>query len=260
MSRTSSGRRAPRPPDSGVTLSEEDGVRYLHFDSPWVQGAMRLNAPAQLELDYVQRMMAWLLFLEPPPRILQLGLGAGSLTGFSHRRLPSSAITVVERDPAVIRTARHWFALPDDDLRLDTVCADAGEYVRRPEALGRYGVLQVDLYDAAARGPVLDTPAFYRACRAVLAPVGIAVFNLFGEPHVFGPALGRIQRAFDDRVLFLDPVPAGNVIVLAFVGPPLEVAAQRVRDRAVEVGRTFGLPTDGWLEGWLPTGSEDWSI
>jgi len=28
-----------------VTLSEEDGVRYLHFGTVWVQGAMRIGRP-----------------------------------------------------------------------------------------------------------------------------------------------------------------------------------------------------------------------
>ena len=72
----------PQRDDTGITLSEEDGVRYLHFGSPWVQGAMRIARPWALEIDYVRDMMAWLLFLAPPGRILQLGLGAAALTKY----------------------------------------------------------------------------------------------------------------------------------------------------------------------------------
>ncbi|MFZ9679246.1 MAG: spermidine synthase, partial [Quisquiliibacterium sp.] len=79
-----------------ITLSESDGIRCLHFGSPWVQGAMRISRPELLVLEYVRRMMGWLLFLEPPERILQLGLGAGSLTRYSLARLPDSRVTVVE--------------------------------------------------------------------------------------------------------------------------------------------------------------------
>ena len=62
-----------------ATISEFDGVRYLHLgDTPWVQGAMRLRKPRSLELDYVQRMMAWLLLRDPAvlddTRVVQLGL------------------------------------------------------------------------------------------------------------------------------------------------------------------------------------------
>ena len=69
-----SAEQADAPDDSvdldlpGATLSEFDGVRYLHLgDTPWVQGAMRLRKPDVLELDYVQRMCVWLLWREASP-------------------------------------------------------------------------------------------------------------------------------------------------------------------------------------------------
>jgi len=31
-----------------ITLSEEGGIRYLHFGSPWIQGAMRIARPDEL--------------------------------------------------------------------------------------------------------------------------------------------------------------------------------------------------------------------
>ncbi|MFP3245446.1 MAG: spermidine synthase, partial [Paraburkholderia sp.] len=78
----------PRKPRfAPVTFSEEGGVRYLHFGTEWVQGAMRLRKPDHIELEYAQQMMAWLLFLEAPKRIVQLGLGAAALTKFAHRFL-----------------------------------------------------------------------------------------------------------------------------------------------------------------------------
>jgi len=46
-----------------ATVSEGDGVRYLHLGSIWVQGAMRIRKPQQVELEYVQRMLASLLWL-----------------------------------------------------------------------------------------------------------------------------------------------------------------------------------------------------
>src|SRR5690606_1309068 len=159
--------------DTGITLSEEGGVRYLHFGSPWVQGAMRIARPWALEIDYVRDMMAWLLFLAPPERILHLGLGAAALTKYCWRRFPDSRVTAVERSAAVIASARRDFALPPDDARLRVVCADAGEFVARPAERGRYGAIQVDLYDRQARGPVLDSVAFYRHCRRALASPGV---------------------------------------------------------------------------------------
>ena len=45
-----------------VTFSEIGDVRYLHFGTPWVQGAMNVRRPYKLELEYARMMMAYLLF------------------------------------------------------------------------------------------------------------------------------------------------------------------------------------------------------
>ena len=242
-------RRAAAPADPPIDLSEQDGVRFLHFGSPWVQGAMRIRRPFDLELDYVRHMMAWLLFMEPPARVLQLGLGAAALTKWSWRHLPDTETVAVEASGAVVAAARRWFALPPDDDRLEVVHGDAGAYVASPRLRGRFGVVQVDLYDRDARGPVLDSPEFYRACRGAIGPPGMLVVNLFGSDHrSFERNRRRIAEAFDDRVLMLPPVEAGNLVVLAFSGPPLSVDARTLFARADEVERRWRLPARGWAK------------
>ena len=49
-----------------IEISEQAGVRSLHFSSDWVQGAMRVRRPNALELAYTREMMAGLLLREPP--------------------------------------------------------------------------------------------------------------------------------------------------------------------------------------------------
>src|SRR6185369_14340626 len=44
-----------------IEVSEEDGVRYLHFGSRWIQGAMRIARPYALELEYTRDLMFPLL-------------------------------------------------------------------------------------------------------------------------------------------------------------------------------------------------------
>jgi len=230
-----------------ITLSEEDGVRFLHFGSPWVQGAMRIARHDELVLEYVRQMMGWLLFLEPPARILQLGLGAGALTRFSLRHCPVSEVTAVELSEEVIETARQWFALPRSHPRLRVVRSDAQEFVERPAAHGRYGVIQVDLYDMHARGPVIESLRFYRACREALAEPGVCVVNLFGEHASFERNLRRIERAFGGRVLVLPPIAEGNRVVFAFAGPTLAVRWSMLEGRARLLRRRLALPAEDWV-------------
>jgi spermidine synthase len=200
-------------------------------------------------LDYVQQMMAWLLFLRPPGRLLQLGLGAGALTRFCLRYCPPTRLTAVELSEEVIDTARQWFALPDDGPRLSVVRDDADRFLagaRRPAA---FGVVQVDLYDMHARGPTIDSAAFYARCAQALAAPGVCVVNLFGDHPAYRRSLRRLSEAFAGRVLELPPTAAGNRVVLAFKGPPLAARWPDLLRRAEVLRETTGLPAVRWVRG-----------
>ena len=136
--------RRPRKAAS-VTLSEEDGIRYLHFGTEWIQGGMRVARPFALELEYQRQMMAVGLFLPEPRRIVQLGLGAAALTKFCWCEVSSASIVAVELSVDVIDAAHAWFCLPPDDARLNVVNADAREFISHPRQRGLADWLQVDL-------------------------------------------------------------------------------------------------------------------
>ena len=55
---------------SSIEVSEEAGVRYLHFGSRWVQGAMRVQRPWALELEYTREMLLPLV-LRPEPGLAE---------------------------------------------------------------------------------------------------------------------------------------------------------------------------------------------
>ena len=155
--------RFARPGHPPATITEFEGVRSLHLGTSWVQGSMRLARPDAIELEYVQMMMMWMLFQPNPRRIVQLGLGSAALTKFCHQRFPQARVTAVELNPNVIAICREHFGLAPDDDRLDVREMDALDFVMDDANHGTVDVLQVDLYDEEARGPVLDTPEFYAA-------------------------------------------------------------------------------------------------
>lgn len=244
-----------KPVLPAVTFSETGGVRSLHFGTEWIQGSMRLSRPEALELEYARQMMGWLLFLDPaaharPPfAVAQLGLGTGALTKFCHRQFPAAKVTAVELNPAVIVAARSMFLLPPDNARLRVLQMDAWDFVRDPDNAGALDALQIDLYDATARGPVLDSLAFYKACRACLRAPGVLTINLFGDHDSYARNIERLRKAFDGRVLVLPEVHDGNVVALAFNGPPLSVGLARLRERAAQVKAQTGLNAASWVAG-----------
>ncbi|MEI2416053.1 spermidine synthase [Orrella sp. JC864] len=239
-------RNKPASQHDEVTLSEHDGIRYLHFATEWVQGAMRIDKPAELVLEYTRQMMAWLLFLDPPREaaIGQLGLGAGSLTRFCLKHT-DSPLQVVEWNPQVTLVCQWHMKLPAAS-RLVIDHEDAAVWVADPARQGQCPVLMVDLYDAQAQGPVRDSVQFYAHCRRVLGEVGVMTVNLFGNHDSFPRNLANLREAFDGRLALLPPIDAGNQIVLAFSGPPLQVSAEALLERAAQVEARYGLPARRW--------------
>ncbi len=230
-----------------ITLSESDGVRYLHFGTEWVQGAMRIDDPKTIEIEYVRQMMAWLLFLRSKQQVLQLGLGAGALTRFCHHCLPEATTTVVDASIRVIQVCRQSFHLPPDDARLTVFHDDAARFAAAVDA-ERYGVIQCDLYDAQARGPVLDSVAFYRSCRRALSEPGVLAVNLFGSSRpAFERSAARLDEVFEGRVLEMPQTLAGNVVLLAFKGPSFAVRWPVLDERARLLERQTGLDAPQWI-------------
>ena len=236
-----------KPKFAPVTLSEMDNVRYLHFGTEWVQGAMRLRKPDWIELEYAQQMMAWMLFIEQPEHVVQLGLGTAALTKFSYRHFPQARVTAVELNPSVITICDSMFKLPPNDERLTVLEMDALDYVSDDANQETIDALQVDLYDATARGPVLDTPEFYLACAACLRPHGVMTVNLFGDHPSYAKNLKAMRFAFD-QVICLPEVHDGNVVAIAFKSAP-ELDFLKLYARASAITEATKLPAKSWVNG-----------
>lgn len=233
-----------------VTMSEHDGVRYLHLGSIWVQGAMRLDDPKAIELEYVRRMMAWMLWRPSEDlargHAVQLGLGAGAITRFT-RGAMKMRTTAVEINPQVIAANRAWFRLPRDDAKFGVVMTDARAWVDDDANLGTVDVLCVDLYDHDAARPVLDDEPFYAGCRRVLADGGVMSVNLFGRKTSFAASARRIAAAFGfDQVWRLEPTREGNTVVIAARGVVVP-DRDTLQQRAATIERSYGLPASRWL-------------
>ncbi|MBZ0143421.1 MAG: fused MFS/spermidine synthase [Rhodocyclaceae bacterium] len=237
-----------------VDISEEAGVRYLHFGSEWIQGAMRIARPWALELDYTREMMASLLLRPEPawPRsVLLVGLGAASLTKFLYRHRPQAKLTVVEIEPSVVAAAQQFFKLPEDPKRLKIEIADGVAWLAASDTT--FDLILVDGFDADARAGALDTLPFYRACRAHLKEDGLLAVNLLGRNRGFKGSVERIGRAFDGRALAFPSCAHGNAIAFAATGEPIRLPLTELRTTALALRKQTGLnllPTLARLSHW----------
>lgn len=222
-----------------IDIREEAGVRTLHFGSEWIQGAMRIARPWNLELEYTREMMASLLLRDAPRKVLLIGLGAASLTKFLYRHYPLAHLTVVEIEPAVVAAARQFFKLPEDPKRLHLVIGDGAEYML--DSNKKFDLILVDGFDQHARAGVLDTLPFYQACRNRLSNDGVLAVNLLGRNRGFKSSLARICEAFEDRALVFPSCESGNAIAFAAAGNPIELSFDDLKESALALKEQTGL-------------------
>jgi spermidine synthase len=244
--------RFDQPGHPPATITEYQGVRSLHLGTSWVQGAMRLAKPDNIELEYVQMMMMWLLFNDSPRHIVQLGLGSAALTKFCYRRFPQARVSVAELNPNVIAMCQAQFGLPSNDARLNVREMNALDFVLDRANHGTVDVLQVDLYDEEARGPVLDTPEFYQGCYDSLADGGVMTTNVFGDFSNYDKNLQAMELVFD-AVVWLPEVHDANIVVIAFKQAPA-IDFSVLYERAGQIKKTLNLPAKAWvngLKGWM---------
>ena len=217
---------------------------------------MDMRDPTALVHEYIQRMMAWLLFVEPDTvakrQAVQLGLGAGSLTKFCAKVLRMKT-TAIELNPQVLAACRGWFKLPADTASMQVILADAAQEIQQPEWWGTVDALQVDLYDHEAAAPVLDSAEFYAHCRRLLTEDGCMTVNLFGRSSSFAQERGQ------DRQRLRPAKPSGPSRRRAKATPwcwrsarPSRPKRAELAERAEIIQTQWGLPAVKWLRGFKP--------
>lgn len=225
-----------------IDVSEQAGVRYLHFGSTWVQGAMRIARPWNLELEYTREMMASLLLRDDarfPRKVLLIGLGAASLTKFLYKNYPLAHLTIVEIEPAVVAAARQFFKLPEDDKRINLIIADGVEYVLGTDK--KFDLILVDGFNEHAHPGGLNTLPFYQACRTRLSDQGIMAVNLLGLCRGVLGGFEYILKAFDDRALMFPSCESGNTIAFAAEGETVSIELNDLKEQAENLKQRTGL-------------------
>ncbi len=133
--------------------------------------------------------------LPPRPTVLLVGLGGGTQVHLLYRLSDPRSITVIERDPVIVRIARQWFGL-DRVGKLEMVCADAETAVARLTRTGRrFDYVMEDV--TYADPPEVALPKLL-AMVPLVTPLGSLVVNRHrhGDPR----PLARTLRLYFNEV------------------------------------------------------------
>ncbi len=219
------------------TVSRENGLLLLHFNSNYIQSQMIVDEPETLALAYTRTMMAFEMFKPRPRSIALIGLGGGSIAKWCYRHHPASKLTVVELNPHVI-AVRDAFKIPRDDRRFQIRCEDGAKFVAKTSR--RFDVLLVDCFSGDHLPEELCSLKFYADCKRCLTASGLLVVNLCGK---YRRILSRIQKSFGTQVLLSTDVD-GNTVVFACKGALLWAehrSADSLRNELGKFERKYGL-------------------
>lgn len=227
-----------------VQVFERGDRLELRFGNSIVQSAMSKLAPDVLLLDYTRALLVCMLFVPDHASILHIGLGAGTIPHFIHRRFPHARQRIVELNPDVIAVAERFFGLPRS-ARLDIVQDDGLNHLR--VARDAFDLVVFDAFHANGAAAPLTTAAAFQLARQRLKPGGWLVNNAWGSDALL---LRTITAALQERFTEVHQLSVrmhSNVILIAG-SPASRTSLAALRERAAHLGARMPLDFDPWLE------------
>jgi spermidine synthase len=199
----------------------------------YTESVTNLSDPDDLPLRYAQVMTIATIYPEQPRRILMLGLGGGSISGYLGRFMPEAAITTVEIDPGVITAAKTYFGLRETE-RMRYRAGDGRVFLNRSNEL--YDLILLDAYRGGYVPFHLLTREFYTLVKQRLAPGGAAAFNVHDGSKLYASTVKTLGDVFP--ALDLYPTGAGEVIAVATAAP---LAKETLQSRAAATQERHGF-------------------
>ncbi len=179
----------------------------------FLQSRLDLDAPEALALVYSRLMLASLLFVPEPRRVLMIGLGAGAVSHCLHRAYPKAHIDVVEIDREVIAFAKRYFFLKES-RNYQVHEGDGRLFVQRQRREAPYDLVLLDAFKSGSVPFHLKTGEFYEEIRSILSPDGAVASNLYGKSNRLKPAdCQTFLSVFEQIYGFEDPERVATALV-----------------------------------------------
>jgi spermidine synthase len=172
-------------------------------------------------------------------KVLMIGLGGGSISGYLGRFLPHVEIDTVEVDPGVIAAAKKYFGMKET-VRVRYHEGDGRVFLNRRKET--YDLVVLDAFQGGYVPFHLLTKEFYTLLKQRLAPGGAAVFNVHEGTKLYASTLLTLRSVFPSVHLY--PSGQGEMItvVTAEAAPDKTTLAERAKTLQEKFRFRFELP------------------
>lgn len=156
-----------------IAIHEFENFRWLYTRDNCIQSILCLDAPEQLVLAHLKKMLVALLLIEEPLQILNLGFGGGSFERYFRANSRALSMTSVDNCAALVELVKRHLAIP---LNWPVVIQDAEQFLTL--RLQKFNLIICDIFNGMHHANCLNQQGFYRHAAQNLTNSGVMTINL----------------------------------------------------------------------------------
>ena len=239
MPHTSSMLLRKESPHGEITVWQNSAQRWLCIDGV-EQSRINLLEADRPALALYETILAFLLFVDMPEKVLLAGLGGGALARYLHSVDDTIKGDAVEINNDVARIAQQYFDFPSDNWNIHVMD------VRQWQGSG-YDLILVDIAQQKTTPVWLMQREMIGQFKKQLSANGVVVFNvLVDDAQVFSAMLSIVREQFNRRTVCITVPDHKNIVVFAFNAAP-KYSIDTIRDRGMQLSARCSIGFDDLL-------------
>ena len=212
----------------------------LRTNTDALQSVIDLDHPEKLSLKNLEYMVAVLLFIPQPERILLLGTGGGSLVHFLRYHYPDSHLTSVDIDGELLDLMQNKMLLPKADEHLTYVIDDASSYLEHCDQ--QFDLILVDIFIGDQSPSWLLGADSMQRLHTLLSTTGAAAYNLLIDcESEFNLYYRDLRDVFSQQTLCIPVEGYDNTIAYGLRYSPDEQDMSVYMQQALDLGQVHDI-------------------
>jgi len=232
-----------RKQHGGMTLEvrQRQTQRSLYINGI-EQSCIDIQQPARLVLPVHRALLATMLFVDAPRKLLLAGTGGGALARHIHAVLPACRGDAVEISEQIVTLCRQYFCFPEHNWWLWQ------QDIRQWQG-DDYDLIIADIAQGDATPAWLTATTQLQQFYAQLNDKGALVMDLLpGDAPSLVAMLQNIRQVFERRTLCLSVPGYKNIVVIAFRAEPAYCKQTQLQTRAAALSAQWRIDFDALLQ------------
>jgi spermidine synthase len=225
---------------SDVSVKTNANKLELRSNSNTLQSVINIDHPEKLALKNLKYLIAILVFMPRPKRILLLGTGGGSLVHFLRHHYPDSHLTSVDIDGELLDLMHDKMLLPKADDDLTYVIDDAAHYLQHCNET--FDLILVDIFIGDQSPDWLLGADNMQHLYSLLSPSGAVAYNLLiDNESEFKQYYRDLRDIFSQQTLCIPVAGYDNTIAYGFRYQAEEQDMSVYMQQALDLGETHDI-------------------